>query len=562
MTITGMNRYKTMKKLGDGTYGSVMLGKTYDTGETVAIKKMKRKYYSWEECMNLREVKSLRKLNHANLIKLKEVIRENDQLYFIFEYMKENLYQLMKNRDKIFPESAIRNIMYQILQGLAFMHKTGFFHRDMKPENLLCSGPEIVKIADFGLVREIRSRPPYTDYVSTRWYRAPEVLLRSTNYSSPIDIFACGCIMAELYTLRPLFPGSSEVDMIFKLCSVMGTPSKDDWPEGYQLANAMNFKFPNMVATPLKQLIPNASKEGLQLLEDMLNWNPQKRPTAQQALRYPFFQVGQNMQTTEKLQATQLQRRISISKSNAIQKSITHDDNEKHVNINAKKNTKDSLDVFTRNDSMSSAKLSEMSKGSLSSRKRWGYEKTETKPDEFDEILDELNTSKSDFRLVNSRHIAKKEPLDSIFSPLPSIEAKTDSKKNPPSAGPNSAKQHYMQRSRYYPGGPNAPIKPSIEGRIIDIGSGKKLVELTSDTKKDSFKNWILGDIKPSPAAQNLDDLKNDRNQKMLGGGVIWKPPALSNTKPTLAQISTGSENRSKLGVHGRTDWTNKYGGR
>lgn len=168
-----MNRYTTIKQLGDGTYGSVLLGRSIESGELIAIKKMKRKFYSWEECMNLREVKSLKKLNHANVVKLKEVIRENDHLYFIFEYMKENLYQLIKERNKLFPESAIRNIMYQILQGLAFIHKHGFFHRDLKPENLLCMGPELVKIADFGLAREIRSRPPYTDYVSTRWYRAP-----------------------------------------------------------------------------------------------------------------------------------------------------------------------------------------------------------------------------------------------------------------------------------------------------------------------------------------------------------------------------------------------------
>lgn len=163
-----MNRYTTIKQLGDGTYGSVLLGRSIESGELIAIKKMKRKFYSWEECMNLREVKSLKKLNHANIVKLKEVIRENDHLYFIFEYMKENLYQLIKERNKLFPESAIRNIMYQILQGLAFIHKHGFFHRDLKPENLLCMGPELVKIADFGLAREIRSRPPYTDYVSTR----------------------------------------------------------------------------------------------------------------------------------------------------------------------------------------------------------------------------------------------------------------------------------------------------------------------------------------------------------------------------------------------------------
>lgn len=287
-----MNRYITLNQLGDGTFGSVVLGERIDTGEKVAIKRMKRKYYSWEEAMNLREVKSLKKLSHANVVKLKEVIRENDVLYFVFEYMKENLYQLMKDRDKLFPEPVIKNIVYQVLQGLAFMHKHGFFHRDMKPENLLCMGPELVKIADFGLAREIRSRPPYTDYVSTRWYRAPEVLLHSTTYNSPIDIWAVGCIMAELYTFRPLFPGKSEIDEIFKICSVIGTPEKDDWPDGYQLAAAMNFKFPNFSRTSLTVLIPNASQEAVILMEDMLQWNPIKRPTAQQSLRYPYFQTN------------------------------------------------------------------------------------------------------------------------------------------------------------------------------------------------------------------------------------------------------------------------------
>ncbi|KAM4835414.1 serine/threonine-protein kinase MAK isoform 3-T5 [Thomomys bottae] len=236
---------------------------------------------------------SLKKLNHANVIKLKEVIRENDHLYFIFEYMKENLYELMKDRNKLFPESVIRNIMYQILQGLAFIHKHGFFHRDMKPENLLCMGPELVKIADFGLARELRSQPPYTDYVSTRWYRAPEVLLRSSVYSSPIDVWAVGSIMAELYTLRPLFPGTSEVDEIFKICQVLGTPKKSDWPEGYQLASSMNFRFPQFAPINLKTLIPNASNEAIQLMTEMLSWDPKKRPTASQALKHPYFQVGQ-----------------------------------------------------------------------------------------------------------------------------------------------------------------------------------------------------------------------------------------------------------------------------
>ena len=291
-----MNRYKVQKMLGDGTYGCVWRAVNRQTSEVVAIKKMKRKFYSWEECMQLREVKSLRKLNHPNVVRLKEVIRENDELHLVFEFMDKNLYQCTKDRDKLLQEGKVRNWAFQILQSLAYVHKHGYFHRDLKPENLLVSssptGGDVVKLADFGLAREIRSRPPYTDYVSTRWYRAPEVLLRSTHYNSAIDVWAAGAILAELFTLRPLFPGSSEADEIYKICSVVGTPTQQSWPEGLRLAEAMKFKMPKFARTPLATLIPTASPEAIELMEAMTRWDPAKRPTCVQCLQFPFFQVG------------------------------------------------------------------------------------------------------------------------------------------------------------------------------------------------------------------------------------------------------------------------------
>uniref|UniRef100_A0AC35GJK7 Protein kinase domain-containing protein n=1 Tax=Panagrolaimus sp. PS1159 TaxID=55785 RepID=A0AC35GJK7_9BILA len=289
------DRYRMTKKVGDGTFGEVSLAKKIDTGDIVAIKRMKKKFYSWDEAMNLREVKSLKKLNHPNIIKLREVIRENDILYFVFEFMQENLYELMKDRDRYFPESVIRNIIYQILQGMTYMHKNGFFHRDMKPENIMCNGIELVKIADFGLAREIRSRPPFTDYVSTRWYRAPEILLRSTNYNSPIDLWALGCIMAELYMLRPLFPGTSELDQIFKILTIMGTPTQEEWSEGYRLAAAMNFRFQQCQGVPLDTIINTAGADAMKLMIDMMLWVPEKRPSAANCLKYKYFQVNQKL---------------------------------------------------------------------------------------------------------------------------------------------------------------------------------------------------------------------------------------------------------------------------
>ncbi|VAI48356.1 unnamed protein product [Triticum turgidum subsp. durum] len=233
--------------------------------DRVAVKKMKRKYYSFEECMSLREVKSLRRMNHPNIVKLKEVIRENDILYFIMEYMECNLYQLMKDRVKPFAESDVRNWCFQIFQALAYMHQRGYFHRDLKPENLLVS-KDVLKLADFGLAREISSAPPYTEYVSTRWYRAPEVLLQSSAYDSAVDMWAMGAIMAELLTLHPLFPGTSEADEILKICNVIGCPDEQTWPQGLSLAEAMKYQFPQIRGSQLSEVMKSASSEAVDLI--------------------------------------------------------------------------------------------------------------------------------------------------------------------------------------------------------------------------------------------------------------------------------------------------------
>ena len=169
------------------------------------------------------------------------------------------------------------------------MHKYGFFHRDMKPENLLLTGKKI-KIADFGLAREIRSIPPYTEYVSTRYYRAPECILRSTNYNSPIDIWALGCILAEMYMHpMPLFYGSTEKEVFYKICSILGSPNNNIWPEGINQANLIGMKIPQNHGTNLKNIVIGASDEAIDLMEKMLKWDPNSRETASNLLNHPFF---------------------------------------------------------------------------------------------------------------------------------------------------------------------------------------------------------------------------------------------------------------------------------
>jgi serine/threonine protein kinase len=253
--------------------------------------------------LNYANTKSLKKLQEAastssykgikNLIKLKEIIyiKETGVLNLIFEYMEKDLFELMKERSRIknLNENQIRSVVYQTLLGLSFMHKSGLFHRDLKPENLLVTG-EIVKIADFGLAREIRSIPPYTEYVSTRYYRAPECILKSTNYNSPIDIWALGCIMAEMYLHpTPLFLGSNEKEVFIKICSILGTPTNETWNEGVQLAKKIDFKFPKSDGCPLQNVIANASEDAIDLMKFMIKWDPNQRATANNLLAHKFF---------------------------------------------------------------------------------------------------------------------------------------------------------------------------------------------------------------------------------------------------------------------------------
>ncbi|KAL6638539.1 hypothetical protein ACP70R_023650 [Stipagrostis hirtigluma subsp. patula] len=285
-----MERYKLIREIGDGTCGNVFMAYNIETNEIVAVKKMKRKFFRWEECISLREVKALQKLIHPNIVKLKEVAMENHELFFIFEHMECNLYDVIRQRQTAFSEGDIRNFMLQILQGLAYMHNNGYFHRDLKPENLLVTNG-IVKIADFGLAREVSSNPPYTDYVSTRWYRAPEVLLQSSAYTPAIDMWAVGAILAELFTLSPLFPGESETDQLYKICTVLGTPDCTVWPEGMNLPRSSSFKFFQIPPRNLWELIPNASLEAVDLIQRLCSWDPRRRPTAEQALQHPFFNV-------------------------------------------------------------------------------------------------------------------------------------------------------------------------------------------------------------------------------------------------------------------------------
>jgi protein kinase len=287
-----MKRYEIVEHIGDGAFGTVMKCIDKETGTYVAIKKMKERHRTWEECLELKEVKSLRKIGkvgHPNIVEMKTVFRDNDFLHLVFELCGPSLLKVVKDHPDGFPEAFIRSTITQLLSGLNVVHQQGFFHRDIKPENILFSG-DTLKILDFGLAREIRSRPPYTQYAGTRWYRAPEILLRNSFYNAPVDIWAVGAITAELFSTRPLFQGTSETDQIFKICGVLGPPTTATWPDGVKLAARLGLKFAPGTPTGIAAAVPNASPEALEFIGALLALDPNKRPSVKKALTMPFLQ--------------------------------------------------------------------------------------------------------------------------------------------------------------------------------------------------------------------------------------------------------------------------------
>lgn len=296
--MMALQKYNTIKVLGNGSYGTVWQAINLNTGEIVAIKVLKNLFYSKEECMKLPEIKIVKEvMSHANIVKVKEAMIHENIMYIVFEFMEgNNLYNRMVERQQPFYEAQVKRWCLQVLQGLSHVHRCGFIHRDIKPENLLLTWDNNVKIGDFGLALDMNSVPDMMSrgscIVGTINYIAPEILLGSRNYDQAVDFWSVGATMAELLSFYPLFESSNARNQLLRICQVMGSPKPGEWDEGFRLAKAMNFEFPNNCAGihgGLSALIPNASAEALDMIRLLCSWNPKARPTITQILRHPFF---------------------------------------------------------------------------------------------------------------------------------------------------------------------------------------------------------------------------------------------------------------------------------
>uniref|UniRef100_H2YBU8 Protein kinase domain-containing protein n=1 Tax=Ciona savignyi TaxID=51511 RepID=H2YBU8_CIOSA len=289
-----------------GTYGVVYKGRNKKTNQIVALKKIRLE--SEEEGVPstaIREISILKELQHPNIVSLQDVVLQESNLFLVFEFLQMDLKKYMdtiasgKFMDKelvkvitmlaYLSQAVVKHYTYQILQGITYCHSRRVLHRDMKPQNLLIDRNGIIKLADFGLARAfgIPVRV-YTHEVVTLWYRAPEVLLGSSRYSTPVDVWSVGTIFAEMATKRPLFHGDSEIDQLFRIFRVLGTPTDDIWPGVTQLKDYKQ-TFPKWKKGSLCDSVKNLGEDGIDLLAKCLVYNPAKRISAKVALSHPYF---------------------------------------------------------------------------------------------------------------------------------------------------------------------------------------------------------------------------------------------------------------------------------
>ncbi|NWY62376.1 MOK kinase, partial [Chionis minor] len=283
--------YKAVGKIGEGTFSDVLKMLSLRDGKYYACKHMKRHFESIEQVNNLREIQALKRLSpHPNILMLHEVVfdKKAGSLSLICELMDMNIYDLIKGMRKPLPEKKIRNYMYQVCKSLDYIHRNGIFHRDVKPENILVK-QNTLKLGDFGSCRSIYSKQPHTEYICTRWYRAPECLLTNGYYSYKIDIWSAGCVFYEITSFQPLFPGSNELDQISKIHDVIGTPANKTLNKLKQ-SRIASFGFPFKKGKGIPPLVHNLSPKGFSLLYAMLKYDPDERIAAHQALQHPYFQ--------------------------------------------------------------------------------------------------------------------------------------------------------------------------------------------------------------------------------------------------------------------------------
>ncbi|XP_011383992.1 cyclin-dependent kinase-like 1 isoform X1 [Pteropus medius] len=319
-----MEKYEKIGKIGEGSYGVVFKCRNRDTGQIVAIKRfLESEDDPVIKKIALREIRMLKQLKHPNLVNLIEVFRKKRKLHLVFEYCDHTVLHELDRYQRGVPEHLVKSITWQTLQAVNFCHKHNCIHRDVKPENILITKHSVIKLCDFGFARLLTGPSDYyTDYVATRWYRSPELLVGDTQYGPPVDVWAIGCVFAELLSGVPLWPGKSDVDQLYLIRKTLGDliprhqqvfstnqyfsgvkiPDPEDmevkevirkkiWKSHLEVVRkgACETGIGRLFQEPLELKFPNISYPALGLLKGCLHMNPAERLTCEQLLQHPYF---------------------------------------------------------------------------------------------------------------------------------------------------------------------------------------------------------------------------------------------------------------------------------
>lgn len=292
------NVYEQHRVIGKGAYGTVYLATHVPTGKEYALKKIVVKITEEGVPQSIiREIsalKTLHEIGHPNIVRLHDVFHcsNNDNemcLSVVYEKCDWDLYDFLRTIPRDMGDFQCRNFAKQIIMGLDFLHSNHVIHRDLKPQNILINRNQTVKIADFGLSRFYSMHSSFTTLVVTLWYRSPEVLLQCS-YNSGVDIWAAGCIIAELYSRQPLFPAQTEAQQLDTIFQKLGTPSAVEWPVQSVVERSSFAVYPRI---PFEKIVPKLPTDAAKLVKAMLAFNPNHRITSSQALRSSYFQRNQ-----------------------------------------------------------------------------------------------------------------------------------------------------------------------------------------------------------------------------------------------------------------------------